>query len=483
MINRRKPSKTTGEATKATRRKKPAFLIPIVIIIMAAICSAILYRQIGPWKSASGLAVSDQRIWRGGLCRAQLYLQKGEGKLPELSWTELWRLTLLSRGFHCSEGNSLEASLSYSSTASETDRKAGESIFHQRCAGCHGVGGTGGPVAPSLTRREYTHGDSDFAILQDLWHGIPGTAMPKADLPLPELLQVIAYVKSLQAHLAEDQKPKASRLPIEVSSGRLGGAGTKTDEWLTYSGSYNGWRHTSLAEITPANVARLRVRWVRQFDIADQNIEATPLVVDGVIFTVPDAGHVLALDARSGDKLWEYTRPVPTGLPLEYGLANRGLAIYGSTLFLGGIDGYLVAINANDGKVIWQTPVASPSDGYSITGAPLVVNHSVIVGISGGEFGIRGFLAAYDVSTGRQQWKFDTVPGPGEAGHESWQNEAWRTGGGATWITGSYDPLTDLLYWGVGNPSPAFSGDVRPGDNLFTSSVIALHASTGKLVV
>ena len=150
-------------------------------------------------------------------------------------------------------------------------------------------------------------------------------------------------------------------------------------------------------------------------------------------------------------------------------------------IFFGSLDGYLVAINANDGKVIWQTSVASPSDGYSITGAPLVVNGSVVVGVAGGEFGIRGFLAAYDVSTGQQQWKFDTIPGPGEVGHETWENDAWRTGGGGTWVTGSYDPSTDLLYWGVGNPSPAFSGDVRPGDNLFTDSVIALHASTGKL--
>ena len=122
-----------------------------------------------------------------------------------------------------------------------------------------------------------------------------------------------------------------------------------------------------------------------------------------------------------------------------------------------------------------------PSDGYSITGAPLVVDGSVVVGVAGADFGIRGFLAAYDVVSGRQQWKFETIPGPGEVGHESWENDAWRTGGGSTWNTGSYDPSTDLLYWGVGNPSPSFSGDVRPGDNLFTDSVIALHASTGKL--
>ena len=160
---------------------------------------------------------------------------------------------------------------------------------------------------------------------------------------------------------------------------------------------------------------------------------------------------------------------------------NRGLAILDNSLFFGSLDGYLIAINANTGKVKWQTRVASPSDGYSLTGAPLVVNHSVVIGVAGGDFGVRGFLAAYDVTTGQQQWKFDTIPGPGEAGHETWQNDAWKTGGGATWVTGSYDPSLDLLYWGVGNPAPAFAGDGRPGDNLFTDSVVALHASSGKL--
>jgi alcohol dehydrogenase (cytochrome c) len=188
----------------------------------------------------------------------------------------------------------------------------------------------------------------------------------------------------------------------------------------------------------------------------------------------------VALDAKTGAIIWEYSRPLPSGLPIEFRV-NRGLAVQGSTLYFGSLDGYLVAIDANTGKFLWQTLVASPSDDYSISAAPLIVNHSVVVGITGGEFGVRGFLAAYDVSTGKQQWKFFTVPGPGEVGRETWENDAWKSGGGATWITGSYDPSTDLLYWGVGNPSPGFSGDVRPGDNLFTASVIALHAATGKL--
>ena len=394
--------------------------------------------------------------------------------------SELWGLTRPGRGFLCTE-DSLQASIRYSSIAGEDDRKTGARLFRERCSGCHGADGSGGSVAPSLARSQYNHGDTDLAIYTVLRDGVPGTAMQSAGLSLFERLQVIAYLRTLQAQLSKDRKPKAPPLAIEVSNERLQGAGTIPDEWLTYSGSYNGWRHTSLAEITPANAAQLNMRWVTQFDINDPNIEATPLVIDGTIFVAADAGHVLAISAKTGAVIWEYKRPIPTGLPLEFGQANRGLAVQGSTLFFGSLDGYLVAINANDGKVVWQTLVASPSAGYSITGAPLVVNHSVVVGVGGGEFGIRGFLAAYDVSTGQQQWRFNTIPGPGEDGHETWENDAWRSGGGGTWITGSYDPSTDLLYWGVGNPSPAFFGDARPGDNLFTDSVIALHASTGKL--
>ena len=456
------------------RIKKLPFVISAGVLLMSTIGAAALYWHLGHWKSVAGNAVS---------CRARLYLQKARGEVPELSWSELWELTLPGRGFHCLEGGtSLEASIQYSTYASEEDRSAGARIFRERCTGCHGVDGSGGPVGPSLTRPQYKHGDSDLAIYQVLRNGISGTAMPRAGLPVSELLQVTAHLRMLQAHSSEDNKPKAPRLAIHVDSERLRAAGTNPDEWLMYSGSYNGWRHTSLAEITPANVAQLRIQWIKQFDITGTIIEATPLVIDGAIFMVAEAGHVVALDDKTGNVIWEYKRPVPPDLPLIAGPVNRGLAVHGSTIFFGSLDGYLIAIDANDGKVIWQTLVGSPSDGYSITGAPLVVNGSVVVGVAGGDFGIRGFLAAYDVSTGQQQWKFETIPGPGEVGHETWENDAWRTGGGSTWNTGSYDPSTGLLYWGVGNPSPDFSGDVRPGDNLFSDSVIALRATTGKLV-
>jgi len=464
------------------RIRKREFVIATALIPVGALCAAAFYWHFGYWKPPLNLEVaSSEKISKAVLCRAQLYLQKAQGRVPELSWTELWAVTLLRSGFHCAEGTSLEGSLQYSENVSEGERKAGAKIFRERCTGCHGIDGAGGPGAPSLTRSEFKHGDSDLAIYQVVRDGVPGTAMPSHGLPVQELLQVTAHVKMLQAHSSEDQAPEAPRPAIQVSSERLHAAGTKSDEWLTYSNSYNGWRHTPLAEITPANVSQLRMRWVKQFDINDPAIEATPLVIDGVVFMIADGGHVLALDAKKGGVIWEYKRPIPPNLPLEYGLVNRGLAVHGKNLFFGSLDGYLVALNANDGTVAWQTLVAKPSDGYSLSGAPLVVNRSVIVGVSGGEFSIRGFLAAYDASTGQQQWRFDTIPGPGEVGHETWENDAWRTGGGGTWVTGSYDPETDLLYWGVGNPTPAFLGEARPGDNLFTASVIALQASTGKL--
>jgi alcohol dehydrogenase (cytochrome c) len=460
--------------------RKRVFVIATALSVVGALA---FYWHFGYSRPTLDLGVaSNERISKAVLCRAELYLQKAQGGVPELSWTELWAVTLLKKGFHCADGTSLEGSLQYSANVSEGERKAGARIFRERCTGCHGIDGAGGPGAPSLTRPEYKHGDSDLAIYQVVRDGVRGTAMPSHGLPVQELLQVTAHVKMLQAHSFEDQAPEAPRRAIQVSSERLLAAGTKTDEWLTYSNSYNGWRHTPLDEITPGNVSQLRMRWIKQFDINDAAIEASPLVIDGVVFMIADGGHVLALDAKKGDVIWEYSRPIPPGLPLEYGLVNRGLAVHGNNIFFGSLDGYLVALNANDGTLAWQTLVANPSDGYSLSGAPLVINRSVIVGVSGGEFSIRGFLAAYDASTGQQQWRFDTIPGPGEVGHETWENDAWRTGGGGTWVTGSYDPENDLLYWGVGNPTPAFLGEARPGDNLFTASVIALQASTGKLV-
>jgi len=162
-------------------------------------------------------------------------------------------------------------------------------------------------------------------------------------------------------------------------------------------------------------------------------------------------------------------------------MINRGLAILGDTLFMGTVDAHLIAVNAKSGRPIWDTKVANAESGYALTHAPLIVKDKVIVGTAGGEYGIRGFIAAYDVKTGKQAWRFYTIPGPGEPGNQTWTGDAWKTGGGSVWVTGSYDPELNLTYWGVGNPGPDWNGDSRPGDNLYSDSVVALDPDTGKL--
>ena len=419
--------------------------------------------------------------------RAQIYLKKALGGIPELSWVELLRMTAKEHGFGLSHviawGQSVDATLSSPYTSRE-DREAGGQLFRDHCARCHGPDGRGA-LGPPLARLGYKNGDSDVAIYRVLTDGIAGTAMGAANLSFAERWRVVAYLRTLQLH-PENSDDEARSLDIHVTSEQISGANGSPGEWLSYSGSLSGWRYSSLSEITPANVSQLRLRWVHQFTFNEPKFERTPfeptpLVANDTIFVTEPPATVVALDAKTGTVVWQYERPIPVDLPIETGRVNRGLAILDNSLFFGSIDGYLIAINANTGKVKWQTRVATSSDGYSLTGAPLVVNHSVVIGVAGGDYGARGFLAAYDTMTGQQQWKFDTIPGPGEPGHETWQNDAWKTGGGATWVTGSYDPSLDLLYWGIGNPTPAFTGEERPGDNLFTDSVVALHASSGRL--
>jgi alcohol dehydrogenase (cytochrome c) len=414
--------------------------------------------------------------------RATLYARKTVGNLPELSWNDLWRMTRHQGGFGLEgvarEGVSVDGSV-HNPYVTKDDYRAGERIFREHCTGCHGSGGSGGHAAP-LNRSGLKHGDTDLAIYRALRDGVPGTMAAPA-LSVQERWQVVGYVRTLQLHSSGWDTEETTPLDIRVSSEQILAAGNKSDEWLTYSGSLDGRRYTPLSEITPSNVSQLRVRWVRQFDSTETAVESTPLVVNGVIFITEPPSNVIAFDARSGKSMWRYERRIPADVALCCGRVNRGLAVIGHVLFLGSLDGYLIALDANTGTVLWETEVARASDRYSMTGAPLVVGRSVVVGVAGGEFGIRGFLAAYDAETGQQQWKFATIPGPGEPGHETWKNDAWRTGGGATWVTGVYDASLDLLYWGVGNPGPDFLGDVRPGDNLFTNSVIALHASSGTL--
>ena len=269
-------------------------------------------------------------------------------------------------------------------------------------------------------------------------------------------------------------------LHAQVSFDRLLRAANEPQNWLTYSGTYTGQRYSELAQITPANVKDLQPQWVFQARSLEK-FEATPLVVDGVMYTVQPPNDIVAIDAATGRTFWMYShRPSPLAR-LCCGRVNRGLAILGQTLFMGTIDGHLIAVDAKSGRLVWDVSLTRPEAGYSLTLAPLVVKDKVIVGPAGGEYGIRGFLTAFDAKTGKQVWRFNTVAGPGEPGGESWGGESWKTGGGSIWVTGSYDPDANLTYWGIGNAGPDRNGDSRPGDNLYTASVVALDADTGRL--
>ncbi len=273
----------------------------------------------------------------------------------------------------------------------------------------------------------------------------------------------------------------ASSSAAQVPFDRLRRAGAEPGSWLTYSGTYAAHRFSSLGEITPANVARLRPAWVYQAREAGP-VETSPLVADGVMYVTEARSRVAALDVRTGRTLWRWEPKLPKDVKtLGFPPVNRGVALLDDRVFVATLDARLVALDALSGAVRWTAPVADNAFGYAITSAPLAIDGKVVIGVSGGEAGIRGFLDAYDARTGERLWRFHTIPGPGEPGHESWAGDSWKTGGGATWLTGAYDPELDLLYWGVGNPAPDWNGDSRAGDNLYACSLVALEARTGTL--
>src|SRR5579872_357933 len=272
----------------------------------------------------------------------------------------------------------------------------------------------------------------------------------------------------------------AGSLSAQVTFDRLVNAPKEPQNWLTYSGNLMSQRYTPLDQVTPQNVKNLELKWLFQARSLEK-FEATPLVVDGVMYTVQAPNDVVALDPVTGRVFWIYSyAPSPLSRPC-CGRINRGVAIAGDTLFMGTIDAHLVAIDAKNGKPLWNTTVAKAESGYALTHAPLVVKDKVIVGVAGGEFGIRGFIAAYDAQTGKECWKIYTIPGPGEPGHETWQGDDWQHGGSSIWVTGSYDPDLNLTYWGTGNPGPDWNPDQRPGDNLYSDCVLAIDPDTGKL--
>ena len=279
-----------------------------------------------------------------------------------------------------------------------------------------------------------------------------------------------------------------SSLPCRVllAMGLLGGslfAGEVTykdllnpppENWLTYGRTYDSQRHSPLDQITKENVHQLAPAWIFPMPGA-QRLQSVPIVVDGVMY-VSQPNEVYALDARAGRQIWSwrYHSPQQKG-------NNRGVAVLGNLVYISTPDAHLVAIDARTGSMVWESEIASAEEGYWSPAAPFAIDGKIIAGNAAGDWGLNGWLDAMDATTGERLWRFNTIPQPGEPGHETWAGDSWKTAGGATWLSGSFDPELNLLYWGIGNPAPDFDGDDRKGDNLYTESVVAVDADTGKL--
>jgi alcohol dehydrogenase (cytochrome c) len=383
---------------------------------------------------------------------------------------------------------------------------AGRTTFVSRCAGCHGTDGNGGELGPAIASRLPTRSDQELVEL--VHDGRPAAGMPGfPGVSSQEAADLIAFVRTL--------KPRAGSAP-QRGSFRLAAGGslsglvlnqaradvqllgddrrihllrradsafrevTSQADWPLYNGSTNGTRYSALTQITAANARRLAPRWM--FTVPNGGrLQVTPVVVGGVMY-VTTANEGYALDAGSGREIWHYQRPRTKGLiGNAAGGVNRGVAVGGDRVFMVTDHAHLIALNRHTGALLWETEMADWRQNYNATGAPLVIGSLVVAGTSGGDEGVRGFVAAFDQATGREAWRFWTVPAPGEAKSETWQGSGIAHPGGSTWMTGAYDPTLDLVYWPVGNPGPDLVGDDRGGDNLYTDSVVALDARTGAL--
>lgn len=284
----------------------------------------------------------------------------------------------------------------------------------------------------------------------------PPPAPPQEPAPVPRILQAYKPVTTERLKKPED------------------------NDWLMIRRTYDGWGHSPLKQITTGNVNKLQPVWVMSTGMPSGH-EAPPIVNNGVMFVATPGNQVIAVDAKAGTVLWRYTKALAQDAIVLH-RTSRGVALYGDKVFFAAADAVLVALDVKTGKEVWTTKVEENKNGYYMSGAPLVADGKVMVGVSGGELGIRGFVAAYNVDTGSQVWKTFTIPAPGEPGSETWPKggNQWKTGGGATWVTGNYDADANLVYWGTGNGGP-WMGDQRPGDNLYTSSTIAIDAATGQI--
>ena len=389
----------------------------------------------------------------------------------------------------------------------------GRAAFQSRCADCHGTDANGGEHGPSILRRLQNRTPGELRDV--IRSGVPASGMPPfADLPETEIGALVAFLRSIappegggrggrgfqtriKVRLTGNQEleglviGRTSReLQLRTSDQRihlLRRAGeqyrevTSQTDWPSYHGGFSGNRYSAMTQIDRSNVARLALKWVSAVPGAAR-LQGTPQVQDGVLY-VTNTNSVFALDAGSGARLWQFTRPPTQGL---VGNArspgnNRSVSVAGDRVFIETDNAHLIALSRVTGQVLWDTEMADYRQNYNATGSVLALENLVVAGTAGGEQGVRGFLAAYDQATGKEVWRFWTIPARGEPGSETWDGRDIDHGGGPTWLTGSYDPETKTIYWPTGNAGPDFNGDNRKGDDLYTCSILALDAATGRL--
>ena len=379
----------------------------------------------------------------------------------------------------------------------------GRKVFESRCARCHGADGNGGEMGPPIVTRLPARDDEQLAAF--IHQGSPAKGMPPSDVTGNELRDLIKFLRSIE------KRPEAKpivRTKVQTTTGatldgqvlaegfedlqlltddkrvhllrRVGDRVrevTSDADWPTYNGDPRGNRYTTLTQINKTNVQRLAPKWVFAFPGAG-SLQGTPVVVSGIMY-VTNPNECIALDAGTGRMIWQFKRPRTIGITA--GSANRGVAVAGDRVFLETDNAHILALNRFTGDVLWETPLEDWRKNYAASSAPLAAGNLIISGVTGGEHGANGFVAAHDQETGKEVWRFWTVPKPGERGSETWQGKDIDHGGAPTWFTGSYDPDLDIVYWPTGNPAKEYNGDDRKGDNLYSDSILALDRKTGKL--
>jgi alcohol dehydrogenase (cytochrome c) len=389
----------------------------------------------------------------------------------------------------------------FASILSAQDAQPGRVAFESSCARCHGADGNGGEMGPAIPERLAAKDDQQLITL--IHDGLPTRGMPPSSIKDPELTSLVRFLRRLQARPAKVRRSVQTvkgttlegvvlgegfedlqlltddkRVHLLRKSGDRFREVTSETNWPSYNGDPRGNRYTELNQITKANVKQLAAKWVFSVPNAGR-LQVTPVVVDGIMY-ITAANECFALDAGNGRQIWRHQVRPTRGMTHDPGV-NRGVGVAGDRVFMETGNAHLIALNRFTGELLWDSEIADWHQSYFATSAPLTAGDLVITGLGGGEHGANGYVVAFNQATGKEAWRFATVPPKGEPGSETWQGPTNEHGGAPTWFTGSYDPELDTVYWPTGNPAQEYNGDSRPGDNLYSDCILALDRKTGKL--